>query len=86
MAQHVEPRNPPLWVPAFGFALIAIAVWNTTDEAFCSSWCGNLTAPIFANLYSTFGHWGPRAFLIAIGLVFVLGTLFKRSRQHNHDA
>ena len=74
-------------MPAFGVGLIAIALWNTTDESFCSSWCGNLTAPVFQVLYGMFGHWGPRGFLIAVGLAVVLGTLllwtddrFKRQR------
>jgi hypothetical protein len=42
-----------------------------TDEGFCSSWCGNLTGPIFAFLYATFGHLVPRGFLIFIGALFI---------------
>ena len=79
MARRPDLRDPPLWIAAFGLGLIAIALWNTTDEAFCSSWCGNLTAPIFQLLYSVFGHWGPRGFLVATGVIFITATLFFRA-------
>jgi len=78
MAQTPSAKIPPVWVPLFGVFLIGIAFWNVTDEAFCSSSCGNLTAPIFSFLYATFGHWGPRGFLGLVGVAIVIAYFVRR--------
>ena len=78
MATKSTRKPLPVWAPAFGIALIGLAFWNITDEAFCSSWCGNLTAPIFSFLYVTFGHWGPRGFLILVGAAIVAASFVRR--------
>src|SRR4030095_7000286 len=69
-----------------GASCLLIAFWDLSDQAFGSSRAGGLTREISVWLFHTFGHWGPRVALIAIGALSVAGSFWLASLAREDEA
>jgi hypothetical protein len=92
MALLTKDRGRATLALAFGASCLLFALWDVSDQSFGSSKSrgglfGRFVDLAPAWLFDTFGHWGPRVVLIAIGILLVAGSfwLARVARENEAD-
>jgi len=71
----------------FGFLIIGFALVTLPDEQFCAKGCGGyFFEAISEYLYRIFGHWGPTAFLLMVGILIVVSALTPRDARNAENS
>jgi hypothetical protein len=69
-----------------GASSLLVALWDLSDQTFGSTRAGGLTRDVFVWLFDTFGHWGPRVALIALGVSSVAFSFWLASLEREDEA
>ena len=91
MALLTKDRGRATLALAVGGSCLLFALWEVSDQSFGSSKSrgglfGRFVDLAPAWLFDTFGHWGPRVVLIAIGILFVAGSFRLASAARENEA
>src|ERR687896_2363162 len=90
MALLTRRRGRATFMLAFGAWFVLLALWDISDQTFGSSKSAGLFGRhvdhVSGWLFDTFGHWGPRVVLIAIGIVLVAVSFWLASVARESEA
>lgn len=84
MALLRKVRGLPTLMLAAGASCFLVALWDVSDQTFGSNAPG-IFRGISTWSLDTFGHWGPRALLMALGVLLVLSSFRRASVAREND-